>query len=923
MQCPNCRRENEPTSRFCIFCGSLLPTPEAEHPSEPAEADMDTLSRQVQTLQQGIRRLSALVALMNDRLAAVERMQGIPTPTPEPTPAPPAVVAPGPEEAPTPEPLPAVPAAAAAPPEAAPVVERWESPVTEAPPPPARERRPPTAIKREWEQILGGNWLARIGVFALIIGVGFFLKYAFDQNWLNPAARVILGTVAGLGMLGGGHYWQKRYPAFAQAISGGGVALLYLSIFAAFAIFDLIGFYLAVALLLAVSVGSALLALRYNSMALAIIGIIGAFIAPFVLAVSAAATSGVAGAAQSFWLLVYVMVVDIGVLWLSTFRNWRWFTLLALVGSMAVFAMWHAQFGDQVSLLTSMGSLTLIFLIFVAATTLYHIVWRRPAQAFDYALMVVNAAYYFGVSYALLWDGFRAWLGGFSLLLALFYGGLAYVAIRRGAENVRLAFFALGIALVFLTVAIPSQLGDKAWTTIAWAAQGTVLVWLSLRLRMPELRSFGYAVFAAVAVRLLFFDTMVDLRTFTPVINERFLAFVVSIAAMYLTGYLLWRERNALPEREKALGSVYPIFLVVANVFSLWVIGAEVISYKLSPLIPQEGWPLVFLVILAAATTLYHVVWRRPPQVFDLALLTLNAAFYFGISGLVWGDFRVWMGSLYFLLAFFYGGLAYVAIRRGAENVRLGFFALGIALLFFTVAIPAQLGDSAWTTIAWAAQATILVWLSLRLRMPQFRICSYVVFAAVAVRLLFFDTMVDLRTFTPVINERFLAFVVSIGAMYLTGYLLRQEKESLWAREQSAWSVYPVFLGAANFFSVWLLSAEVWGYFSKQLVALTVEDVQVLGGALRSAQNLSLTALWAVYAVILLVVGIIRRSRPIRLAALGLLAIPIVKVFVYDVFALETVYRIIAFMGLGILLVASGYLYQRYRNVIRGFVVEK
>ena len=298
MRCPNCQRENEPTGRFCIFCGSLLPTSEAEHPSEPTEADIDTLSQQVQTLQQEIRRLSALITLMNDRLAAVERMQGIPIPTPEPTPAPPAAVAPGPEESPAPEPLPSVPATAAAPPEAAPVVERWGRPITEAPPPPPRERRPPTAVKREWEQILGGNWLARIGVFALIIGVGFFLKYAFDQNWLNPTARVILGTVAGLGMLGGGHYWQKRYPTFAQAISGGGVALLYLSIFAAFTIFDLIGFYLAVVLLLTVSVGSALLALRYNSMALAIIGIIGAFIAPFILAVSAAATSGAAGAAH-------------------------------------------------------------------------------------------------------------------------------------------------------------------------------------------------------------------------------------------------------------------------------------------------------------------------------------------------------------------------------------------------------------------------------------------------------------------------------------------------------------------------------------------------------------------------------------------------------------------------------------------------
>jgi len=647
MRCPNCQRENEPTSRFCIFCGAILPAPEAERPSEAAESPKDTLPEQMQALQMELRRLRELVELMNVRLATVEGAKEIPAPTPEPTPAPPTAEAPAPEAAPR-----------------------------------------PAAKVKEWEQILGGNWLARIGIFAIIIGAGFFLKYAFDQNWLGPLARVILGAVGGLGMLGGGHYWRRRYPTFAQAISGGGIALLYLSVFAAFAIFNLIPFPVAAVLALVVSVASAVLALRYNSMALAIISIIGAFIAPFILAAS---TTGAPQAAESFWLLVYVMVVDLGVLWLSSFRNWRWFTLLALVGSLSVFGMWYDRFGDEVSLMTSMGSLTLIFLIFVGATTLYHFVWRRASQAFDYALMVINAAFYFGISYALLWDDLQAWLGGFSLLLVLFYGGLAYVASRRGAENVRLAFFALGIALVFLTVAIPTQLGDKAWTTIAWAAQGSVLMWLSFRLRMPYLRGFSYAVFAAVAVRLMFFDTTVEMRTFTPVLNERFLAFLVSIAAMYLTSYILWRERG-----------------------------------------------------------------------------------------------------------------------------------------------------------------------------------------------------------------------------------------SLWLREQTAWSVYPIFLVAANFFTVWLLTAEVWGYFSRQLAELApAEAAGHVGDGLRSARNLSLTTLWAVYAVILLVVGIIRRSRPVRLAGLGLLAIPIVKLFVYDVFALETVYKMIAFIGLGLLLVASGYLYQRYRDVIMGFLVEK
>jgi len=620
MLCPKCKRENQPTSYFCVFCGAPLLVREADGLQEqPA-------------LQEEVRRLRELVIAMNNRLAALEMRQGIATPPP----AKPAPVAP-------------IPAA-------------------EAPP---RKGKPARVKEREWEQILGGRWLARIGVLALVIGVAFFLKFAFDNNWIGPTGRVILGIVAGLAMLGLGYYWHRRYPILTQVLSGGGVAVLYLSIFAASAIYNLFHFYAAIAFLLLVSAASAALALRYNSMALAIIGILGAFIVPFTL-----------GMGEAWQLLAYIIVVDLGVLFLSTFRNWRWFTLLALVCSLVVFGVWHVEFGRTVGLTTAEVGITLIFLIFVGASTLFHIIWRRVPKTFDYALMVINASAYLGISLGLMWDDLRVWMGGFVLLLALFHGALSYVALKRSAENAKLSLFALGIALVFLTLAVPIQLGDRAWTTIAWAVEATVLMWLSLTLRMPRLRQYSYVVFIVVAVRLLFFDTSINISTFQPVLNERFLAFAVSIAAMYASRYLLVREGKS--------------------------------------------------------------------------------------SGR--------------------GGVAAIAL-----------------------------------------------------------------------------------------------------------------------------------LVAANFFSLWILSFEVWNSFEG---ALQTSELPAREG-LRNAQTLSLTAVWAIYAIIGLVIGIVKRWRRVRIAALALLAVPIVKVFVYDVFKLEMGYRIAAFIGLGVLLLVSGYLYQRYSKIIKGFFIEK
>ena len=869
---------------------------------EPEEVsqDQDNLAQRLQALQEEVRRLRETVGPINDRIADLERVLGsitLPKPVSPSSPEP-AHVSPR-------EPTSNIVAATIPP--AAPSHVSKIPPSTQPPPPPPVKGAP--AKPREWEQILGGNWLARIGVIALIIGVGFFLKFAFDNNWLGPTSRVILGVVAGLSMVGGGYYWRKRYPTFAQALSGGGIALLYLSIFAAFNVFHLLPIYPAVGLILLVSIGSAALAVRLNSMALAIIGIFGAFSAPFILG---SAAPGATQTGHGIQLLAYVIVVDLGVLALSAFRNWRWFNLLAIFGSLVTFGGWYFEFGHRAGLLTSQLSITVIFIIFFGATSLFHLIWRRPAQGFDYTLMVINAAAYFGTSYGLMHEELREWMGSFTLVLALLYGDLAYLAVRRGAENFRLSLFARGIALIFLTIAIPIQLGDKAWTTIALVAESTVLMWLYFRLRISHFRVYSYAVFAIVAIRLMFFDTSMHMRHFQPVFNERFLAFVVSIAAMYLTGYFLWRQ-----QQEKGKKSGYPIFLVAANIFSLWVIAAEVISYRHAPVTLQGSLSLIVLLVLAGVTILYHVVWRRVPQVFDLVLMVISAATYFGISGFLWQDLRVWMGSIYLVLALFYAGLAYFAIRKGTEYTRLGSFSLGIAIVFLTIAIPVQLRDTAWTTIAWAAELVFLMWLSFALRLPQLRNYSYAVAVIMAGRLLFFDTSVDMHNFRPVLNERFLAFLAGIAAMYLIAYLLWRERKTLpqWSMPTTA------FLVAANFFSLWLLSFEVWDYFGRQLLGLAPGESSAV--ALRNAQNLSLTILWTVYAVALLVVGIAKRWRQVRLGALILLAIPIAKVFVYDVFALERVYRIVAFIGLGLLLLASAYLYHRYSKAIRGFLTNK
>jgi uncharacterized membrane protein len=207
------------------------------------------------------------------------------------------------------------------------------------------------------------------------------------------------------------------------------------------------------------------------------------------------------------------------------------------------------------------------------------------------------------------------------------------------------------------------------------------------------------------------------------------------------------------------------------------------------------------------------------------------------------------------------------------------------------------------------------MWLSFNLKMPFLRSYSYAIFLALAVRLIFFDTTVNMLTFRPVLNERFLAFAAGIAATYLGACIVRKMREVFpdWRLPTS------ILFIAASFFSLWILSFEVWQAFSNVIGAASRTD----RAGLLDAQNLSLTAVWAIYAVAGIIVGFIKRWRYVRLGALVLFAVPILKVFVYDVFKLEMGYRIGAFVGLGLLLLVSAYLFQRYSKVIKGVLIEK
>lgn len=115
------------------------------------------------------------------------------------------------------------------------------------------------------ETAIGGTWLNRIGAVALVTAMGFFVKYAFDNDWLNEMVRVLLGAFIGILLLGGGAYFYKKkgLPIFGQGLIGSGISILYLSVYGSFGYYHLISHPVAYGFMITVTIIALWHAIRF------------------------------------------------------------------------------------------------------------------------------------------------------------------------------------------------------------------------------------------------------------------------------------------------------------------------------------------------------------------------------------------------------------------------------------------------------------------------------------------------------------------------------------------------------------------------------------------------------------------------------------------------------------------------------------
>lgn len=170
-------------------------------------------------------------------------------------------------------------------------------------------------------------WLNKIGIGLFLFGVAFLFKYSIDQGWLTPPVRIGFGVILGIGLACTGLYLSADRKHFSQVLTGGGIATLYITGFAAFQVFTLISHPVAFAFMVSVTLLSFILSLKQNGLVLALIGAIGGLGTPFLLYTGTSNLPGLVG---------YTCLVLSGTSAIFFYRGWRSLLWLSVAGGWLV-----------------------------------------------------------------------------------------------------------------------------------------------------------------------------------------------------------------------------------------------------------------------------------------------------------------------------------------------------------------------------------------------------------------------------------------------------------------------------------------------------------------------------------------------------------------------------------------------------------
>jgi len=427
---------------------------------------------------------------------------------------------------------------------------------------------PTTPPGKDWLaplfDFLKQNALTIIGIFTLVLGIGYFVKYAIDKNWIGEAARAGIGFCTGAGIIITGHFLRKNYKAFSSIITGGGIAILYFTATIAFREYHLFSQNTAFAITVLITVASIILSYYYKSEVLIIFSLIGGFAAPLMIST---------GHSNYLFLFIYLTLLNTGMLVASFLQHWKSVGWTAYIFTTGYLFSWTNESPEILSITFYLISYV-IFYIFA----LHDYFRKNILSTSDIAILALaNFSSVLGLIYIFKTLGYEP-----PIIFPLIFAAANSILLLReyAHKNFGIAYSVFaGLVTSLITIAVAIQFKTHLITSI-WAIESTLLLFIWKKTNHKIFKVFFYILFPLVMIaQLITWTEYFGTKDFNIIFNPPFITSSFTIVSIMINLYLL---RNGTKEPEDKDKNFFEDLITVISYGAIYITFLLEITYHIS-----------------------------------------------------------------------------------------------------------------------------------------------------------------------------------------------------------------------------------------------------------------------------------------------------------------------------------------------------
>jgi uncharacterized membrane protein len=805
--------------------------------------------------------------------------------------------------------------------------------------------------RADLEKFIGENLISLIGTIILVLGVGIGAKYAIDNGWISPLMRIIFGYAMGLGLLAVAIRLKAKYHNFSAVLLSGGMAIMYFVTYFAYAYYSLMpqsAAFVLMAIFTAFTVAAAIL---YNRQVIAHIGLVGAYAVPFLLS---------DGSGNYLFLFTYMAILNGGILAISVVKYWRPIFYTASGFTWLIFLGWFTtKYSATEHLYLALAFLGIFFATFYATKVIHGVIHRESRGEENIACIIGTAFIFYAFCFAI--SDMRAGVGDYAVFFT-------YLAIASAAILLT-SFRFYGRLLIFVSY------------PFTWLIFGA---WFASKYDVNEHFMLA-AVFASIFFTI-YYGVTLAYRLLTDEIGmiENAGMVLTNSFVYYGFGYAILGSRQNLQSFEGLFTGVHALFhSAVAQFVSRFrssaddvvqVLAVLIITFTTISIPVQFDGNYVTLIWTVEAAVLFWFGRARLTRLFEyfsypLMVLATGSLFLdwirafdertiyiseFNRQPIANGDF---VTAVVFVAAFAFifrtNKVEQSEPVIGVDLVRpFGFLIAAVGLFVLYNAFRIEIGNYYHVQIAAGAghlDDAIFVGSSERIDpdLSRFNALWQINYTVAFLTILGFIDLRKLRSGVLAAADIGFGLIALFVFLTLSMTLFYELRVSYMSAETSAVGSMNIAIRYISYLFAAGLLFLFYEYSKSILLGTQLSEKTATNGLdavlhtvvfvvascelinlmaqlhIPDGNKLGLSILWGVYALFLIVVGISKHKKHLRIAAFVLLAVTLVKLFLYDVADLPTIPKTILFVSLGLLMLLVSFLYNKYRNAIFGTAVKQ